>query len=363
MAMKRVLQYVPLCVCLVLAGEVCRAQGVRATGASARAIGGMRGRAGLSVRDGAGQRPISLPDAGSVTVVVRAVAEVPGPVFTLGEIAELTGADETLIARLRLVEIGTSPLPGYARTVTPGDITVRLRAAKLEGPRVVVQAPPLIRVSRMRNDVPPAEVTQAALAVAEQAIKDMPDATLEPQPLAGPVVLPAGRVTLMPGAYRGHPEMGTLYVPVRMSVDGKTVQTVEVAFKVRRRVSVVVASRTIEPNTVLTAADVTVMRVELPPGFAHPIAKVEEAVGKRARRQLRAHLPIAADMLETPPDLVANARVTIEFVVGAVRITAPGIAREAGVVGDTIRVYCTETKKEVEAVIVDGRTVRVIEEE
>ncbi|MCS6777566.1 MAG: flagellar basal body P-ring formation chaperone FlgA [Chloroherpetonaceae bacterium] len=361
--MRRVVQYALLCVVPGLIGDVGQAQGVRGAGASLRAAGSARSGAGLPTRSGTGQRMASVPDSGPVMVTVRALVEVPGPVFTLGEIAELSGADSGLIARLRQVEIGTSPLPGYARTVTPGDITVRLRAAKLEGPRVVVQAPPLIRVSRMRNDVPPVEVTQAALAVAEQAIKDLPDATLEPLPLAGPVVLPPGRVTLMPGAYRGHPEMGTLYVPVRMSVDGRTVQTVEVAFRVRRRMSVVVASRTIEPNTVLTAADVSVMRVELPPGFAHPVVKVEEAVGKRARRQLRAHLPIATDMLETPPDLVANARVTIEFVIGAVRITAPGVAREAGVVGDTIRVYCTETKKEVEAVIVDGRTVRVTEED
>lgn len=302
------------------------------------------------------------PAAPAVTLTVRAITEVPGAHFTLGEIADLQGKDSELIAQLAKVEIGTSPIPGQSRNVTPGDITVKLRAAKLESARVSVNAPPVIRVTRARNDVPPAEITQAAMPIAQGAVKDLADATLEPQPLAQGVTLPTGRVVLIAGAYRGEPEMGTIYVPVSMNVDGKPAQTVEVAFKVRRRMSVVAASRTIEVNDIIAAEDVSVVRMELPSGFTRPLKELQEVVGKRAKRQLRANLPISAMHLDTPPDLTANARVTIEFIIGPVRISAPGIAREAGAVGDTIRVYAPDTKKEVEAVIVDGRTVRVPDE-
>ena len=74
--------------------------------------------------------------AAPVTVTVQAISEVPGGVFTLGEIAQIAGKDKALIKQLSAVEVGTSPLPGLSRDLTPGDITVKLRANHLESSRV-----------------------------------------------------------------------------------------------------------------------------------------------------------------------------------------------------------------------------------
>lgn len=301
----------------------------------------------------------SEPAPSVVTVTVKATAEVPGSRFTLAEIADMQGTDRELVEKLGKVDVGTSPLPGLSRTLMPGDITVQLRAAKLESPRVVVTTPPVIRVTRARNDVPPGDILQAAMPIAQKAVEHLQEATLEPQALTQGVTLPTGRVVLIAGAHRGDPEIGTIYVPVSMNVDGKPVQTVEVGFKVRRKMEVVVVSRVVEVNEVLTEADVSLVRMELPSGFTKPITELKDAIGKRAKRRLMANLPIAAANLDIPPAVSANTRLTIEFILGPVRISAPGIAREAGAVGDTIRVYAPETKKELVAVIVDDRTVRV----
>jgi flagellar basal body P-ring formation protein FlgA len=297
--------------------------------------------------------------AAQATVTVRAVVEVTGGRFTLGEIADIQSADTELAAQLTKLEIGTSPLPGMSRNLMPGDITVKLRGARLDNPRVTIIAPPAIRVSRTRNDVPPAEITQAAMPIAQKAVEHLTDATLEPQPLAQPVTLPTGRVVLIAGAHRGEPENGTIYVPVSLNVDGKLAQTVEIAFRVRRKMRVVVANRTIDVNETIKEEDVSLVSIELPSGFTRPVKELKEVVGKRAKRRLAGNAPVSAAHLETPPDLTANTRVTIEYVIGPVRISAPGITRQAGAIGDLIRVFATDTKKEMEAVVVDSHTVRI----
>ncbi len=297
-----------------------------------------------------------------VTITARAEASVAGRTITLGQIADFAGGDRALIAQLSAVEVGVASLPGLARQIMPGDIIVHLRANHLESRRVVLVAPFPTRVTRLSHDVAAAEIVKTAIAAAQQTIKDLPNTTLEPLPngaFSDRLALPTGKVTLLAGATRGLPEQGTLYVPVALLVDGKPVQTVEVALHVRRKSLVVITRRVIEPHTVLGPDDVQMLTVDLPAGFSGPVLSLEEAVGKRATRRLAAEAPVPASALETPPTLAANDKVTIEYVFGTIRITAPGLARQAGMVGDTIHVYATDTRTELDAVIVDARTVRI----
>jgi flagella basal body P-ring formation protein FlgA len=73
-------------------------------------------------------------------------------------------------------------------------------------------------------------------------------------------------------------------------------------------------------------------------------------------------MPIPANALETPPAIAANDRITIEYAFGSVRITAPGLARQSGAIGDTIRIFAPDTKRELDAVIISNRLVRITED-
>ncbi len=301
------------------------------------------------------------------TITVRANAEVNGAHFTLGEIAEFDGKDKALLETLSKVEIGASPLPGMSRPLFPGDITVHLRAAHqgslLDSKRLEVVAPSEMRVTRFGHDISMDEITKVALAAAQVAVKDVPNTTLEAVAPVGKVTLPSGKFRVIAGALRGQPENGNIVVPVSLLVDGRIVQTADVTVRVQRKMMVVVASRTLEPHDVLEAQDAQLLLVDLPPGFVKPMIHMEDVIGKRVTRRIMADAPISAAVLETPPDIAANARLTIEYVYGSIHITAPGMARQAGKIGDTIRVYALDTHKELEAVIVDARTVQLQEAE
>ncbi len=300
-----------------------------------------------------------------VTVTVRAEAQVAGKTFTLGEIADLKGGDLALRQRLAAVEVGAAPLPGLSRQILPGDVIVHLRAAKygdlLESKRINLITPPLIQIGRAGQDVAAEQIIKAALAMALPVIKDMEGASLEPEALMGKITLPAGRIMLVPGACQGHAEQGALHVAVSLIVDDKTVQTVDVTLKVHRKLTALVARHVISPHDTLTADDLVLSMVDLPLGFTQPVADLKTAIGKRATRLIQAGMPVPADALEVPPDIVANARVNVTYAVGAVSITLPGLTRQPGHIGEMIRVFIPETGKELQGSVIDDHTVRITE--
>ncbi len=297
-----------------------------------------------------------------VTVTVRPQSEVTGGWFTLGEIAEIKGGDKTLREKLTAMQVGVSPLPGLSRTIWPGDIIVRLRTIKLDTPQVKVEALPETKITRSSISVEADEVTKAALVAGQAAIKDMPDASLEPVPGAQKAVLPTGKLLMMAGAFRGAPENGSIVIPMTMLVDGKVAQSIDVTLRVRRKAKVIVARRAIGAHEVVGSDDVYLATVQLPSGFTQPCLDLKDAVGKRARKNLAAEAPISIASLETPPAINANDKITIEWVLGTAKITAPGLSHQSGFIGDTIRVYATDTKKELDAVIIDSRTVRIVDD-
>lgn len=311
------------------------------------------------------QSKSAATETGITTITAKALIEVKDTRFTLGEIADLDGKDKQLLARLARVEIGASPLPGLSRPLYPGDIMVHLRAAQLgsllDSKKLEIIAPSEMRVLRGGQDVSADEITQAALAAGQAAIKDIPNATLEAVAVNGKAILPAGKIRVIAGAFHIQPEGGAFTVPVTLMVDGKMERVVNVTLRMQRRLMALVATRTLEPHDVLEAKDVQLMLVTLPPGFVQPMTRLEDAIGKRMTRRVLPDNPLSATMLEVPPDMAANARLTIEYIYGSIHITAPGLARQAGKIGDTIRVYALDTHRELEAVIVDARTVQLQE--
>jgi flagella basal body P-ring formation protein FlgA len=295
-----------------------------------------------------------------VTVTVRAMSEVSGETFALGQIAEVTGTDRTLKERVAAVEVGASPLPGLTRPLRYGDILIRLRAGRIDPKQIQLICPDEVRVMRGGDEIPPDEMTQAAKAALQAARKDASDEySFEAAPLTTKLFTPPGKREYRAGIPRGQFENGAAIVPVAVLVDGKTVKTVDIFFRIRRMVTAVVCARLLDEGTVLTEGDVTVARVELPFGAAAPLTDVQTAVGKRTRRRIPQGQPLIASALEIPPVITAGAKVSVESVVGIVKVTAAGVARESGAVGDRIRVFIPQTKKEVTAIIVDASTVRV----
>jgi flagella basal body P-ring formation protein FlgA len=295
-----------------------------------------------------------------ITITPHANSTVTGKCFTIGDVAEIAGANPEMRRQLAAVEVGVSPLPGQDRLFHPGDIIVHLRVAHLDSSSIKVIGPPTMRVSRTGKDLKVSELAKTAISAAQDAIKGMPDAVLVPVSDMGRVTIPTEPVQFLAGAWRGDPQAGSVDVPVSIVGDGRVLETVDVKLRVSRKSAAFVTTRLVEPGETITADAVTLAPTDLPTG-ASPIADIHAIVGKRATRRMPANTVVQTGAVETPATMTANERITIEYIYGAIHITAPGIARQAGATGDTIRVFASDTQKDLDGIIVNEHTVRIVE--
>jgi flagella basal body P-ring formation protein FlgA len=297
-----------------------------------------------------------------VTVKVRETSDVPNRTFTLGEIAEVTGADKSLAFQVTTVEVGTSPLPGLSRRLSHVDVIARLRFNHVDTRKVTIVWPAAARVTRSGTELPVQEVVEVGRKAIEAARKDNNDGTvIEPAQLPAKWMIPPGKRVYEAGPVRGQVESGKVSVEVRVLVDGKPVKTIDLPFTIKRMTMVLMAKRRILAHTVLTEDDLTTGPVELSATTANALTDASVVVGKRTVRQIELGAPLTESLVELPPAVVTGAKVTLEVVVGGVRISTAAVARSSGAVGSRVRVYAAETKKEVTAVVVDSKTVRTEE--
>lgn len=109
--------------------------------------------------------------------------------------------------------------------------------------------------------------------------------------------------------------------------------------------------RPVAPDEVITAADLTWVRVphgQVPPaGFTDPA----EIVGTQARRRLAAHRVLTERDLG-PPLLVRRGHpVELIYARPGLYVTALGVAQEDGALGDRVRVINTESRRQLQGVV------------
>jgi len=140
------------------------------------------------------------------------------------------------------------------------------------------------------------------------------------------------------------PKPWKLHVPVRLTV-----------FE-----SVVVATRALPRDGLLTAADVTLAERdtgELDYGY---LSAVSDAVGQRLRRPLSAGEAIAPGTLEMPPLVRRGQQVTLQARSGGMQIRMAGVAQSDGIRGQVIAVQNLSSGREVEGIVRSAKSVEVL---
>ena len=297
-----------------------------------------------------------------VTVIARQESAVAGTSIHVSDIAKVEGSDHSLMNRVEKIEVGVAPLPGLTRILLAGDIRVHLRAAGISDSQVSIQAPPQIIVRRQGINVTPSQLVQAAMPAALSLIQNIPHAFLVPDPTFGTITAPSGSLKIAAGQVYGSVQEGTLFVPVSVEVNGQTVQSSSITFRVHRKEPVLIANRDLEPRDILKPEDVTLRDTDMLPGAPEPVLQVDDAVGKRVTRRVLAGAVLPANALDIPPVISAGDNVTLLFLIGAVKITAIGTAQQSGKMGEMIRVYVSGTNKILNAQVLDHHTVIISEQ-
>ncbi len=130
--------------------------------------------------------------------------------------------------------------------------------------------------------------------------------------------------------------------------------------RIRTFQNIVVAKTKLTRHKIIRAEDLMLNRRETTKLKADRFHTLMSAViGLRTKRLTKEDGVIAPNGVETVPLINRGSEVEIHFSKGPLNIVLPGIAREDGHSGKSIRVQCLENRRSYQANVIDSHTVKV----
>jgi len=173
------------------------------------------------------------------------------------------------------------------------------------------------------------------------------------------IVVPAGKVSYEFIAPRQWEGWGRTVLGLVVRVDDQLVRNMSIPVEVAALTDMVVALYPLPRGTVIEANDVSLQKRDVAEVSSKVTFDLSDVLGKRVRIPIRANTPVRSDYLERVPVVKNGQVVTIVAENGDLRVTATGMARGAGAEGDFIMVQNMNSKKTVQARVIDSGTVAV----
>ncbi len=120
-----------------------------------------------------------------------------------------------------------------------------------------------------------------------------------------------------------------------------------------------VSARKIDRHCRITPDMVRVERRRIDRDWGELIPPGRSVTGLEANRVIPAGVPLTGRLVETAPDIRRGAKVEVQIIAGGLVVSAPGIARKSGAVGDKINVMCEVSRKEMWGTIKSSHIVVV----
>ncbi len=289
-------------------------------------------------------------------VVVRAEATVDQNAIRLGDIATLGGT----AAALASLEVGAAPRPGTTQSLPGAVILERLRSHGVDLDRVGYVIPPLVRVHRRAQEVPPATVRAIVEEYAARQLDPLgAGARVRSVEVAGPVRLAPGPYSTRVHAAQPGPSAGKSRLTVEFLQDAEVVETVTATAHLDVFEEIYVARRAIPRGAIIGAEDLLAERREAGTLARSAVLRPEDAIGKEARVAISALMPLRHDQLGEPLAVRRGDVVTLVVESGGLRITTKGEVREDAPRERQVRVWNLGSRREVVGRVVDGKTVVV----
>ena len=153
---------------------------------------------------------------------------------------------------------------------------------------------------------------------------------------------------------------GNANIAVLARQGDRVIGNINVRVDVEVLADMVFTVRQIDFGSILSASDLVVRKNDVGSVQGRYLAKVDDAIGKKARSSLKANVPIKSEQLEKNPIIKSGQMVTIVAENERMRVTVTGKAKSAGSFGDTIIVQNLSSLKEMSARIINSETVQIV---
>jgi flagella basal body P-ring formation protein FlgA len=274
---------------------------------------------------------------------------VDGPSVLLGDLAKGCAASECA------EPVAKAPPPGMTVVLTRRQVAETLGAAGVDWP--LTEIPVRVRISRATVLPSRAQFLLRVRNAVEAALPD--EVVLRSVGRVEPARVPVGPWTVEATMMSFDGRLGRVSLRLDLSADGEVFRRSKITAVIATEVALPVAVRAMAAGHVVDAADIAAgqaIRVDDPARF---VAQADEVVGRRLRRAIQAGRPFEASELAAPAVVEHGHRVSVIYLADGIRITAPGIVRQQGSVGDRVRVQILPSARVVWADVLDRTQVVV----
>jgi flagella basal body P-ring formation protein FlgA len=274
--------------------------------------------------------------------------------------ATIEGSDVRFNQRLKNIVIGKAPLPGGSHRFDLNDLQKRLKQHHIDLATVIIQAPPQIVVTRSHIEIKKHEIENIVSEfIVQQIPPDNTTMRIKEIRVPGNVILPKGRITYNVTAPRKQKLMGRCPITVDFSVNGSVHKKVWTTAMIEVLGSVVVTRKPLGRHKPITEDDIEMQTLDLSNLPANVLTDREAVIGKRTKRAVGAQTPLRADSIELPPLVKRGDLVVIIAESENLKITTLGQVKKKGRRGERIPVVNLDSKKVLQARVVDANTVKV----
>ncbi len=173
------------------------------------------------------------------------------------------------------------------------------------------------------------------------------------------VTIPQGKAELKVKGVYGEERLGRQAFQVSFILNGKEIQTVRAMVQVDAQADLITASRYIKPDETISAEDLSITRMQIPPSMMDFILNRDEVIGKRSTRPIQADKPIRVSILAEPYAVRKGDRVTIEAKRGGLVIHAVGVTKGSAQMGQQVTVTNQDSGKDLRGKVIGPGTVQV----
>ena len=286
-----------------------------------------------------------------VTVTLTVEAKARGTEIELGEVAQVAGLDGELVARVRALELGYAPAPGFSRLLTADRIRQALQQ-ELPGLEIRVAGERACRVWPEVEEIKPELIEETVRA---ELLRTFPHSeaafTLkDPIPL---VRVPLGTQghTLFVRIPAGELTSGVLGVPVEVSVDGLRYRTVWTSWRVEVWETRQVLARPVRAGEEFRPEYFERARVRITSEAKPEALQPQQLLGSVAKRDIAQGELVTALDVHRPAAVTLGSTLFLRVKKGPIAARVSVVALDTGSVGQRIRVKTVDSNQELLATV------------
>ncbi len=229
-------------------------------------------------------------------------AQVEEEKVCLGQISEISGKDQPLVQDLKHLFITNAPHPGRSRYLDEDFIKLRLRQHNIDLSRIKLIVPDGVKIFRSTAQIPLQRIEKVISGFIKRKLRWAGDrAQLKEINIMDRVVLPRGECSIQVIAPGNTDYLGTTYLSLLFTVNGKYQKRARASVKVEVITEVVIAGRPLKRHHLINEDDVSVKKMDLGGLPSGAVFDLREVVGKRVKRNINIDEVITGEAIELVP--------------------------------------------------------------